>query len=51
MASRVLVVEDDDAIRFGLRLALEDEGYAVDDAASAEDGLLAAQQRWHAPRA
>ena len=41
MASRVPVVEDDDAIRFGLRLALEDEGYAVDDAASAEDGLLA----------
>ncbi|WP_088319204.1 response regulator transcription factor [Kineosporia sp. R_H_3] len=44
MPSRVLVVEDDDAIRIGLRLALEDEGYAVDDAASAEDGLLAVRR-------
>jgi DNA-binding response OmpR family regulator len=35
----VLVIEDDDRIRTALRLALEDEGYAVHGAATAEDGL------------
>ncbi len=38
MAS-VLVIEDDDRIRLSLALALEDEGYAVDQAATAEEGL------------
>ena len=34
---RVLVVEDDDAIRTSLRWTLEDEGYLVEEAASGED--------------
>jgi two-component system, OmpR family, response regulator RegX3 len=37
----VLVIEDDDRIRLSLALALEDEGYAVRGAASAEEGLVA----------
>ncbi len=40
MAS-LLLIEDDDRIRLSLVLALEDEGYAVRGAASAEDGLEA----------
>ena len=39
--SSVLVVEDDDRIRLALVLALEDEGYDVRGAASAEQGLAA----------
>ncbi|RSM46182.1 DNA-binding response regulator [Actinoplanes sp. ATCC 53533] len=39
----VLVIEDDDRIRLSLVLALEDEGYTVSGAATAEEGLL--QQR------
>ncbi len=39
MGSRILVIEDDDRIRETTRLLLEDEGYEVDDAASAEDGI------------
>lgn len=39
MSSRVLLVEDDDGIRETTRLLLEDEGYAVDEACSAEEGL------------
>jgi DNA-binding response OmpR family regulator len=34
-----LVVEDDERIRLSMRLALEDEGYVVDDVASGEDAL------------
>ncbi|MEV4139912.1 response regulator transcription factor [Dactylosporangium sp. NPDC049742] len=37
----VLVIEDDDRIRLSLALALEDEGYTVRTAASAEEGLEA----------
>ncbi len=37
----VLVIEDDDRIRLSLVLALEDEGYTVRGAASAEEGLEA----------
>ena len=40
---RLLIVEDDDRIRLSLRLALEDEGYAVKDVPTAEEGL--AEQR------
>ncbi len=37
--SRLLLVEDDDRIRHSLRLALGDEGYAIDDSADAESAL------------
>jgi two-component system, OmpR family, response regulator RegX3 len=37
--SAVLVIEDDDRIRLSLVLALEDEGYRVAGAATAEEGL------------
>ncbi|GGM30067.1 response regulator transcription factor [Dactylosporangium sucinum] len=40
----VLVIEDDDRIRLSLVLALEDEGYAVRGAASAEEGLVAQRE-------
>ena len=39
MSSRILVVEDDERIRSSMRMALEDEGYDVDEAASGEDAL------------
>ncbi|GLZ42275.1 response regulator transcription factor [Actinokineospora sp. NBRC 105648] len=39
MSLNVLIVEDDDRIRASLRLALEDEGYGVEEAASAEAAL------------
>lgn len=39
MATRLLVVEDDDRIRSVLRLALEDEGYEVIEATSGEAAL------------
>jgi len=37
--SRILIVEDDERIRSSMRLALEDEGYAVDDVASGEEAV------------
>ncbi|HEX3794576.1 MAG TPA: response regulator transcription factor [Acidimicrobiales bacterium] len=39
MSGRILVVEDDERIRSSMRLALEGEGYEVNDAASGEEGL------------
>ncbi|HXW33833.1 MAG TPA: response regulator transcription factor [Acidimicrobiales bacterium] len=39
MSSRILLVEDDERIRTSLRLALEDEGYEVEEAASGESAL------------
>jgi len=39
MATRILLVEDDDRIRETTRLVLEDEGYDVDDADNAEGAL------------
>ncbi len=41
MAHRVLFIEDDDQIRLALRLALEDEGYEVEEAADGRSGLAA----------
>jgi DNA-binding response OmpR family regulator len=38
---QVLLIEDDDRIRLSLTLGLEDEGYAVRGAATAEEGLVA----------
>ncbi|MGW4500306.1 response regulator transcription factor [Micromonospora sp. NPDC004336] len=40
----VLVIEDDDRIRLALLLALEDEGYTVRGAATAEEGLRMQRQ-------
>ena len=37
----LLFIEDDDGIRLALRLALEDEGYVVHEAANGRDGLSA----------
>jgi DNA-binding response OmpR family regulator len=39
MASRILLVEDDERIRTSMRLALEDEGYELTEAASGEEAL------------
>jgi DNA-binding response OmpR family regulator len=39
MSSRILLVEDDERIRASMRLALEDEGYEVDEAGSGEVAL------------
>lgn len=36
----VLVIEDDDRIRLALALALEDEGYTVREAPTAEEGIV-----------
>jgi DNA-binding response OmpR family regulator len=36
---RLLFIEDDDHVRLALRLALEDEGYAVDEAVDGRSGL------------
>lgn len=40
---RLLVVEDETDLREALRMALEDEGYAVDSAEDGEEGLYKAQ--------
>ncbi len=37
--SRILIIEDDERIRSSMRMALEDEGYVVDDLASGEEGV------------
>jgi DNA-binding response OmpR family regulator len=37
--ARILIVEDDDRIRETTRILLEDEGYAVDEAVTGEEGL------------
>jgi DNA-binding response OmpR family regulator len=37
--ARILVIDDDDAIRFSLKLALEDADYHVEDAANGEKGM------------
>ena len=42
MAHRVLIVEDDQNLRFFLQKAFREEGYVVDVAASGDDGLAAA---------
>lgn len=45
VATRILVIEDDDRIRETTRLVLEDEGYEVDEATSAEEGLVLIEER------
>ncbi len=39
MTGRLLIIEDDERIRASMRLALEDEGYDVDEAVSGEIAL------------
>ena len=39
MSGRILLVEDDQRIRASMRLALEDEGYEVEESGSGEEGL------------
>jgi len=41
VGTRILTVEDDERIRTSVRLALEDEGWDVEEAASGEDALNA----------
>ncbi len=41
MGTRILTVEDDERIRTAVKLALEDEGWDVEEAASGEDALNA----------
>ncbi len=41
MTARILTIEDDERIRSATRLALEDEGYVVVEAASGEEALEA----------
>ena len=41
---RVLLIEDDKALRLGLARQLEADGYRVDHAADGEDGLFQAQE-------
>ena len=39
MGTRILTVEDDERIRTAVKLALEDEGWVVDEASSGEEAL------------
>ena len=43
MTARILVVDDEDGIRFSLKGILEDEGHQVFEAASGEEGLTAVE--------
>ena len=40
MGTRILTVEDDERIRSAVKLALEDEGWMVDEAASGEEAVV-----------
>ena len=42
MGTRILAVEDDERIRSAVKLALEDEGWTVDEAESGEQAILLA---------
>jgi DNA-binding response OmpR family regulator len=44
MGTRILAVEDDERIRAAVKLALEDEGWTVAEAATGEDALTQFQQ-------
>jgi DNA-binding response OmpR family regulator len=44
MGTRILAVEDDERIRTAVKLALEDEGWTVTEAATGEDALVSFQQ-------
>jgi DNA-binding response OmpR family regulator len=44
MGTRILAVEDDERIRTAVKLALEDEGWTVNEAGTGEDALAQFQQ-------
>ena len=44
VGTRILAVEDDERIRTAVKLALEDEGWTVDEAANGEDALTLFQR-------
>ncbi|MCU1453334.1 MAG: putative OmpR family two-component response regulator [Acidimicrobiales bacterium] len=44
MGTRILAVEDDERIRAAVKLALEDEGWQVEEAANGEEALLSFAQ-------
>ena len=39
MAKRILIIDDEESVRKSFLLALEDDGYDVDTAASGEEGI------------
>ncbi|HEV7759029.1 MAG TPA: response regulator, partial [Acidimicrobiales bacterium] len=41
MATRILTVEDDERIRTAVKLALEDEGWTVEESETGEEALVA----------
>ena len=45
MGTRILAVEDDERIRTAVKMALEDEGWVVEDAETGEDALEAFARR------
>ena len=45
MGTRILTVEDDERIRTAVKLALEDEGWKVDEADTGEDALERFERR------
>ena len=40
MGTRILTVEDDERIRTAVKMALEDEGWVVEEADNGEDALI-----------
>ena len=45
VGTRILTVEDDERIRTAVKLALEDEGWAVEEADAGEEALNAFQRQ------
>ena len=45
VGTRILAVEDDERIRSAVKLALEDEGWIVDEAESGEEAMLILRER------
>lgn len=43
--ARILVIDDDDTIRFSLKMALEDAEYEVDEADNGETGIACMRSR------